>query len=72
MKKCQKLKCLRWTYGIFGHNYRVAALFTLYLNVLGIRIPILESIGLLWHTEINISKKPKTDMPFKGTKLLDK
>ncbi len=26
----------KWTYGLFGHNNRVAALSTLYLTVLGI------------------------------------
>ena len=29
ISKCQKSSCLKWTYGLFGHNYRVATLFTL-------------------------------------------
>ncbi len=37
--------CLEWTYEHFGHNYRVAALSTLYLTVLEIIIPSLKSIG---------------------------
>ncbi len=32
-------------FGLFGHNYRVAALSTLYLTVLGIILPSLKSIG---------------------------
>ncbi len=43
--KCQKSRCLKWTYGIFGHNYRVGALSTLYLTVLEIIIKSLKSIG---------------------------
>ena len=38
-------KNVKWTYGLFGHNYRVAALSTLYFTVLGIIIPSLKSIG---------------------------
>ena len=39
--KMAKWKGSLWTYGLFGHNYRVAALSTLYLTVLGIIIPSL-------------------------------
>ncbi len=39
MSKINEFKC---TYGLFGHNYRVAAL---YLTVLGMIIPSLKSIG---------------------------
>ena len=42
--KMSKINKFKWTYGLFGHNYRVAALSTLYLNVLGIIIPSLKSI----------------------------
>ncbi len=48
-----------WT---FGHNCQVAALSTLYLNMLGIIIPSLKSIGQFWHTLINKSKKTKIVM----------
>ncbi len=34
MKKCQKSTCLKLTYGLFGHNYRIAKLSILYLTVL--------------------------------------
>ena len=40
MSKINEFKC---TYGLFGHNYRVAALSKLYLTVLWIIIPSLES-----------------------------
>ena len=45
--KCQKSTCLKWTYGLFGYNYRVATLSTLYQTVLDIIIPSLKSIGQL-------------------------
>ncbi len=38
-------KCSKWTYGLFGHNYRVAALSTLYLTVLWIIIPSLKYLN---------------------------
>ena len=38
----KKINKFKWTYGLFGHNYRVAALSTLYLTVLGIIIPSLK------------------------------
>ena len=40
-----KINKFKWTYGLFDHNYRVAALSTLYLTVLGIIIPNLKLIG---------------------------
>ncbi len=40
----------KWTYGFCDHNYRVAALSTLYLTVLGIITPSLNSIGKFLHT----------------------
>ena len=33
-----KINKFKWTYGLFGHNYRVAALSRLYLTVLEIII----------------------------------
>ncbi len=42
MSKTNKFK---WTYELFGHTYRVAALSTLYLTLLGIIIPSLKSLG---------------------------
>ena len=42
MSKINKFKL---TYGLFGHNYRVAALSTLYPTVLVFTIPSLKSIG---------------------------
>ena len=33
-EKMSKINILKWTYGLFGHNYRVATLSTLYLTVL--------------------------------------
>ena len=48
--------------GLFGHNYRVAALSTLYLTVLGIIIPSLKSIGQFLLAYNNKSKKPKIVM----------
>ncbi len=35
---CEKSKInkFKWTYGLFGHNYRVATLSTFHLTVLGI------------------------------------
>ena len=46
-----KINKYKWTYGLFDHNYRVAALSTLYLNVLVIIIPSLKSIGQFWHID---------------------
>ena len=40
-----KIKRLRWTYGLIGHNYRVATLSTLHPAVPGIIIPSLKSLG---------------------------
>ena len=40
-----KSACLKWTYGLYDHNYQVATLSTLYLTLLEILIPILKSIG---------------------------
>ena len=37
-------------YGLFGHNYQVATLSTLYITELGIILPSLKSIGKIWHT----------------------
>ena len=34
LEKCQKSTCLKWTYAIFGHNYRVSTFSTLYLTVI--------------------------------------
>ena len=42
--KMSKINKFKLTYGLFGHNYRVAALSTLYLTVIGIIMPILKSI----------------------------
>ena len=47
--KMSKINKFKLTYGLFGHNYRVAALSTLYLTVLGIIIPSLKSIGQFLH-----------------------
>ena len=33
MLKMSKINKFKWTHGLFGHNYRVAALSTLYLIV---------------------------------------
>ena len=33
-----KINMFKWTYGLFGENYRVATLTLLYLTVLGIII----------------------------------
>ena len=41
---CKNVK-FKWSYGLFGHNYRVAALSTLYLNALGSIIPSWKAIG---------------------------
>ena len=38
---------LKQTYGLFDQNYRVVTLSTIYLNVLGMIIPSLKSIGQL-------------------------
>ena len=40
--KMSKINKFKWMYGLFGHNYRVAALSTLYLTVSGIIIPSLK------------------------------
>ena len=32
MLNIKKLTCLKWTYGLFGKNYRVATLFTFCLT----------------------------------------
>ncbi len=40
-----KTNMFKWTYGLLGHNYRVAAVSTLYLPILGVTIPSLKSIG---------------------------
>ena len=37
-----KSTCLIWIYRLFGHNYRVTTLSTVYLNVWGIIIPSLK------------------------------
>ncbi len=50
---CKNVKIQQWKYGLFGHNYRVAALSSLYLAVLGIIIPCLKLIGQFRHTYIN-------------------
>ncbi len=47
--KMSKINKFKYTYGLFGHNYRVAALSTLYLTVLGIIIPSLKQIGQILH-----------------------
>ncbi len=47
-KECKISKTkyiLNWTYGLFGHNYRVFTLSTLYLTVSGIIIPILKTMA---------------------------
>ncbi len=51
-----------WRYGLFGHNYRIAMLSTLYPIVLGIIIQSSKTIGQFWHAYINKSKKPKIVM----------
>ncbi len=38
-----KISKFKWTYGLSGHNYRVATLSTLDITVLGIIIPSLKS-----------------------------
>ena len=43
--KMSKNNIFKWTYELYGHNYRVAALSTLYLTVLGIIISNLKSLG---------------------------
>ena len=40
-----KINKFKFTYGLFGHNYRVASASALYLTVLGIIIPSLKLIG---------------------------
>ena len=46
--KMSKINKFKWTYWLFGHNYRVAALSTFYLTVIGIIIPRLKSVGQFW------------------------
>ena len=41
--KMLKINKFKWTYGLCGRNCRVAALSTLYLTVLGIIIPSLNT-----------------------------
>ncbi len=38
-------KCLKWTYGIFGHNHRVTMLSIFFLTVSRIIISSLKLIG---------------------------
>ena len=40
-----KINKFKWTFGLFGQNYRVATLSKMYLTVLGIIIQSLKSIG---------------------------
>ena len=40
-----KINKFKWTYGLFGHNYRVAALSTFYLTV-SVIIPSLKMIKI--------------------------
>ena len=48
--KMSKISKFKWTYGLFVHNYLVAALSALDLTVFGIIIPRLTSIGQFLHT----------------------
>ena len=43
----------KWTYELSCNDYRVAALFKLYLNVTGIILQSLKSIGQSKHAQIN-------------------
>ena len=45
--KSQKSTCLKWTYRILSHNYRVTILSSFYLTASGISIPSLKSKGQL-------------------------
>ena len=44
-EKYLKIKCLKWTYGLFGHIYKVTKNFIFYITVSEIFIPSLNSIG---------------------------
>ena len=44
---------LKWTYRLFGMNYRVATLSTLSLTVSGIILPSLKVIGQFLQAKIN-------------------
>ena len=45
VKKVKKSTCLKWTYGNFGNDYRVATLSKSYLTISGITTQNLKSIG---------------------------
>ena len=57
-----KINKFIWTYGLFDHNYRVAALSTLYLTVSGIIIPSLNNCNLLKLKKIDTSNMLKIMM----------
>ena len=44
-KKVKKSTCLKWTYGHFGNDYRVATLSKSYLTTKGITMQNLKSKG---------------------------
>ena len=44
-----KIKCLKWTHGLFWHNYRVSTLSRFNLTVSGISIRSLKFIGKSLH-----------------------
>ena len=45
VKKSKKYACFKWTYGIYGKDYRVAALSLSYLTVIEIIMQSLKAIG---------------------------
>ena len=45
LKKVKKSTCLKWTYGHFGNDYRVATLSKSYLTTKGITMQSLKSIS---------------------------
>ncbi len=60
MKNCQKSTFLKWTNGLFIYNYKVATLSTFDLTVIGITLPILQSIGQMLTFQILWVKKDKS------------
>ena len=60
MKNCQKSTFLKWTNGLFIYNYKVATLSTFDLTVIGITLPILQSIGQMLTFQILWIKKDKS------------
>ncbi len=45
-----KINKIKWTYGLFGHKYRIATLSTLYLTILGTML-------ILYHDKFEIDRK---------------